>query len=229
VFAFQPPSKSHGVRLPTTLPPSHPPNSYVVRTLGLPATLRIFPCLLILASIAAFLYPYLGVSPSLPPSLPPSHPPDLPLPPHPRLDCRLPLPISRGKSLLPSLPSSLPLTDHYIPSSTLTPPSLPPSPPPSLPPSLPRSFSSSSPSLRPSPLPTLTPSTPYPSLPPSLPQVLFFFVSILKALSYSLNEPCKEMLYIPTSDIIRYAPLPPSLPLSLLLLLPPSLLPQRAL
>ncbi len=35
--------------------------SYVVRTLGLPATLRIFPCLLIVASIAAFLYPYLGV------------------------------------------------------------------------------------------------------------------------------------------------------------------------
>lgn len=34
----------------------------MVRTLGLPATLRIFPCLLIVASIAAFLYPYLGVS-----------------------------------------------------------------------------------------------------------------------------------------------------------------------
>lgn len=67
--------------------------SYVVRQLGLPTTLRIFPCLLIVASIAAFLYPYLGV--------------------------------------------------------------------------------------------------------------LFFFVSILKALSYALNEPCKEMLYIPTSPIIR--------------------------
>lgn len=72
---------------------THTPRSYVVRTLGLPATLRIFPCLLIVASIAAFLYPYLGV--------------------------------------------------------------------------------------------------------------LFFFVSILKALSYALNEPCKEMLYIPTSDTIR--------------------------
>ena len=34
--------------------------------------------------------------------------------------------------------------------------------------------------------------------------MLFFFVSILKALSYALNEPCKEMLYIPTSDTIRY-------------------------
>jgi hypothetical protein len=67
--------------------------SYVVRKLGLPTTLRIFPCLLIMASVAAFLYPYLGV--------------------------------------------------------------------------------------------------------------LFFFVSILKALSYALNEPCKEMLYIPTSDVIR--------------------------
>lgn len=33
--------------------------------------------------------------------------------------------------------------------------------------------------------------------------MLFFFVSILKALSYALNEPCKEMLYIPTSDTIR--------------------------
>ncbi len=38
---------------------------------------------------------------------------------------------------------------------------------------------------------------------PSGLQVLFFFVSILKALSYALNEPCKEMLYIPTSDTIR--------------------------
>jgi hypothetical protein len=47
-------------------------------------------------------------------------------------------------------------------------------------------------------------------------QVLFFFVSILKALSYALNEPCKEMLYIPTSDTIRSVPfpLPLSLPLS---------------
>ena len=34
-------------------------------------------------------------------------------------------------------------------------------------------------------------------------EVLFFFVSILKALSYALNEPCKEMLYIPTTDLIR--------------------------
>lgn len=33
--------------------------------------------------------------------------------------------------------------------------------------------------------------------------VLFVFVSTLKALSYSLNEPAKEMLYIPTADLIR--------------------------
>ena len=46
--------------------------------------------------------------------------------------------------------------------------------------------------------------SPFPLPPATARQVLFFFVSILKALSYALNEPCKEMLYIPTSDTIRY-------------------------
>jgi AAA family ATP:ADP antiporter len=41
--------------------------------------------------------------------------------------------------------------------------------------------------------------------------VLFFFVSVLKALSYALNEPCKEMLYIPTSPLIRCVSIPPIL------------------
>lgn len=99
-------------------------HSYVVRTLGLPATLRIFPCLLIVASIAAFLYPYLGV---------------------------------RAPSAHPSRRARSSKTPLILLSSFFC----------------------------------------------MCQQVLFFFVSILKALSYALNEPCKEMLYIPTSDTIR--------------------------
>ena len=39
----------------------------------------------------------------------------------------------------------------------------------------------------------------YPSLP-----VLFFVVSICKALTFSLQDPAKELLYIPTSEAIKY-------------------------
>ncbi|CAN0046639.1 unnamed protein product, partial [Phaeothamnion confervicola] len=38
---------------------------------------------------------------------------------------------------------------------------------------------------------------------PSL-TMLFLCVSTLKGLSYSLNEPCKEMLYMPTSDAVKF-------------------------
>ena len=41
------------------------------------------------------------------------------------------------------------------------------------------------------------------NLSPSL-SVLFIFVSILKALIFSLNEPVKELLYIPTSEAIKF-------------------------
>ncbi len=40
---------------------------------------------------------------------------------------------------------------------------------------------------------------------PSLP-VLFITVSVLKALTYSLGEPCKEMLYMVTSDTVKVCP-----------------------
>ena len=44
-----------------------------------------------------------------------------------------------------------------------------------------------------------------PSIPPSLPpQVVFASLMFLKALSYSLNNPCKEMLYQPTSTGIKF-------------------------
>ncbi|CAM9868150.1 unnamed protein product [Ascophyllum nodosum] len=38
---------------------------------------------------------------------------------------------------------------------------------------------------------------------PSL-RVLFVAVALLKGLTYALNEPCKEMLYLPTSDAIKF-------------------------
>ncbi|CAM9979378.1 unnamed protein product, partial [Laminaria digitata] len=38
---------------------------------------------------------------------------------------------------------------------------------------------------------------------PSL-RFLFIAVAILKGLTYALNEPCKEMLYLPTSDAIKF-------------------------
>lgn len=41
------------------------------------------------------------------------------------------------------------------------------------------------------------------NLVPSL-WILFFFVSVIKAISFSLNEPIKELLYIPTSQSIKF-------------------------
>lgn len=38
---------------------------------------------------------------------------------------------------------------------------------------------------------------------PSL-RVLFIAIAVLKGLTYALNEPCKEMLYLPTSDAIKF-------------------------
>jgi len=43
----------------------------------------------------------------------------------------------------------------------------------------------------------------YMALPMNLP-VLFVSVSLLKAMTYSINDPAKEILYIPTSDAIKF-------------------------
>jgi hypothetical protein len=34
--------------------------------------------------------------------------------------------------------------------------------------------------------------------------VLFISMSLLKAMTYSLNDPAKEILYIPTSDVVKF-------------------------
>ena len=41
------------------------------------------------------------------------------------------------------------------------------------------------------------------ALPMNLP-VLFVSMSLLKALTYSINDPAKEILYIPTSNVVKF-------------------------